>query len=328
MSDVAVSDRPVNGSLVTVFGGSGFLGRHVVRALAQRGYRIRVAVRRPQLAGFLRPMGAVGQVEPIQANVRFPDSVARAVAGADAVVNLVGILGQSGRQKFDAVHVEGARDIAKAVAATGARLVHVSAIGADSSSPSGYGRSKGEGEAAVHAAVPDAVILRPSLLFGPDDDFFNRFASMARISPFLPLVGGGVTKFQPVFVADVASAVQRAVDGDARPGTIYELGGPEVRSFRELMDLLQREIGSTRGYLDLPFGMANFIASLTQWIPGAPITTDQVAMLRKDNVVSAAAEAEGRTLAAFGFTPAAMSIVLPTYIWRFRKAGQFTQLEA
>ncbi|MGQ3673731.1 complex I NDUFA9 subunit family protein [Xanthobacter sp. TB0136] len=328
MSDVAVSDRPVSGSLVTVFGGSGFLGRHVVRALAQRGYRIRVAVRRPQLAGFLRTMGAVGQIEPIQANLRFPDSITRAVAGADVVVNLVGILAQGGRQQFDSVHVEGARAVAKAAAAAGVRMVHVSAIGADSSSPSGYGRSKGEGEAAVRAAMPDAVILRPSLMYGPDDRFFNRFASMARMSPLLPLVGGGVTKFQPVFVGDVASVVQRVVDGDARPGTIYELGGPEVRSFRELMDLLQREIGTDRGYLNLPFGLASFVAGLTQWIPGAPLTTDQVAMLRKDNVVSEAARAEGRDLSAFGITPAAVSIVLPTYIWRFRKAGQFTQLEA
>ncbi|MGE4372571.1 MAG: complex I NDUFA9 subunit family protein [Xanthobacter sp.] len=328
MSEMAVNGRPLNGSLVTVFGGSGFLGRHVVRALAEQGYRIRVAVRRPQLAGFLRPMGAVGQIEPVQANVRFPDSVAHVMQGSDAVVNLVGILSEGGRQRYDKVHVEGAKDVAEAAARIGARLVHVSALGADPKATSAYGRSKADGEAAVRAAKPDAVILRPSLLFGSDDDFFNRFAAMARVAPVVPLVGGGKTRFQPIFVSDAAKVVQKAVDGDALSGTIYELGGPEVRSFRELLDLTQREIGTSRPYLNLSFGMAGFLAGLTQWIPGAPLTSDQVALLRSDNVVSAAAEAEGRVLSAFGITPAALSIVLPSYLWRFRKAGQFTHLEA
>jgi len=327
VSDLAVSDRPVSDTLVTVFGGSGFLGRHVVRALALRGYRVRVAVRRPELAGFLQPLGYVGQIQVTQANVRYPESVARAVAGAHAVVNLVGVLVESGKQTYDAVHAAGAGTVAKAAAAAGVPLVHVSAIGADKASPSGYGRSKADGEAAVHAAKPDAVILRPSLVFGPEDDFFNRFAAMAQLSPMLPLIGGGATKFQPVFVGDVALAVQRAVDGKAAAGTIYELGGPEVRSFKELMELMLREIGLRKALVTLPFGLASLIAGLTQWIPGAPLSKDQVEMLKADNVVSAAAQTEGRTFAGLGLAPTALSVELPTYLWRFRKAGQFTRVE-
>lgn len=327
MSDVTVTDRPVNDSLVTVFGGSGFLGRHVVRALAMRGYRVRVAVRRPELAGFLQPLGFVGQIQVSQANVRYPDSVARAVDGAEAVVNLVGVLAESGRQGFDAVHVFGARTVSAAAAAQGAPLVHVSAIGADPRSDCAYARSKGAGEAMVHAAVPDAVILRPSLVFGQEDTFFNRFAAMARFSPALPLIGGGRTRFQPVFAGDVAAAVLKAVDGKAKAGTVYELGGPEVRTFRELMELMLRETATRRALVDLPFGLANLIAGLTQWVPGAPLTRDQVAMLRIDTVVSDAAKAEGRTLEGLGLAPVALSTVLPTYLWRFRKAGQFTRVE-
>lgn len=327
MSDVTVTDRPVNDSLVTVFGGSGFIGRHVVRALAMRGYRVRVAVRRPELAGFLQPLGFVGQIQVSQANVRFPESVARAVDGAEAVVNLVGVLAEGGRQTFDAVHVFGARSVSAAAAAQGAPLVHLSAIGADAGSASGYGRSKAEGEAAVRAAVPGAVILRPSVVFGPEDSFFNRFAGMARFSPALPLIGGGATKFQPVFAGDVAAAVLKAVDGKAEAGGTYELGGPEVRTFRELMELMLREIGAKRVLVDLPFGLANLIARLTQWAPGAPLTTDQVAMLRTDNVVSEAAKAAGLTFEGLGIAPASLGAVLPTYLWRFRKAGQFTRVE-
>lgn len=327
MSDVTVTDRPVNDSLVTVFGGSGFLGRHVVRALAMRGYRVRVAVRRPELAGFLQPLGFVGQIQISQANVRYPESVARAVDGAEAVVNLVGVLAEGGRQSFDAVHAFGARSVAAATAAQGVPLVHLSAIGADANSPSGYGRSKAAGEAAVRAAVPDAVIFRPSVVFGQEDEFFNRFAAMARLSPALPLIGGGVTKFQPVFAGDVAAAVLAAVDGKAKAGTTYELGGPEVRTFRELMELMLAEIGAKRVLVDLPFGLATLMAKLTQWAPGAPLTVDQVEMLRSDNVVSQAAIAEGRTLAGLGLTPTSLAVVLPTYLWRFRKAGQFTRVE-
>lgn len=327
MSEVAVADRPVTDSLVTVFGGSGFLGRYVVRALAKRGYRIRVAVRRPDLAGFLLPLGYVGQIQLTQANVRYPDSVAAAVQGAETVVNLVGILSPSGRQTFDSVHAFGARAIATAAEEAGAALVHVSAIGADADSPVGYARSKGQGEAAARAAVPGATILRPSIVFGPEDEFFNRFASMARFSPFLPLIGGGATRFQPIFVADVAAAVQRAVEGRAKSGATYELGGPEIRTFKELMELTLREIGARRLLLDIPFGLAEFQAGFLEKLPGAPLTRDQVAMLKLDNVVSEAAIASGLTLQGLGIAPAAMASVLPSYLWRYRKAGQFTRVE-
>ncbi|MGI8527623.1 MAG: complex I NDUFA9 subunit family protein, partial [Pseudolabrys sp.] len=227
MSAKTSSDR-----LVTVFGGSGFLGRHVVRALAKRGYRIRAAVRRPELAGHLQPLGRVGQIHAVQANLRYPQSVEAAARDADVVVNLVGILFERGRQRFDLVHRFGAEQVALATAEHGARLVHVSAIGADEKSPSSYARSKARAEQLVLAAVPAAVIMRPSIVFGPEDSFFNRFASLARMTPVLPLIGGGGTLFQPVFAGDVAAAIAEAVDGKAQDGTIYELGGPDVRSFR------------------------------------------------------------------------------------------------
>lgn len=327
MTDVAVTDRPVSDSLVTVFGGSGFLGRHTVRALAKRGYRVRVAVRRPDLAGFLQPLGFVGQIQVIQANVRYPDSVMRAAEGSEAVVNLVGILAQGGRQSFDAVHVFGARAIAGAAKEAGAPLVHVSAIGADPESLSAYGRTKAEGEAVAREIVPDTVIMRPSVVFGPEDEFFNRFAEMAQLSPALPLIGGGHTRFQPVFVGDVAAAILAAVDGRAKAGTTYELGGPEVRTFKDLMELMLREIMAHRLLVGLPFGLADLMARMTQWVPGAPLTRDQVAMLRTDNVVSEAAASEARTLGGLAITPTALAAMLPSYLWRFRKAGQFARVE-
>ncbi|WP_029004255.1 complex I NDUFA9 subunit family protein [Azorhizobium doebereinerae] len=324
---MTVAEQPVTDSLVTVFGGSGFLGRHVVRALARRGYRVRVAVRRPELAGFLQPIGYVGQIQLVQANLRYPQSVMRAVEGAQAVVNLVGILAPTGRQSFQAVQAFGARAVAEAAAGAGARLVHVSAIGASADSPSEYARSKAEGEAAVLQAVPSAVILRPSLVFGPEDDFFNKFAGMARMSPALPLIGGGLTRFQPVFVGDVATAVEHAVEGLAKPGTVYELGGCQVRTFKELMQLMLHEIGAKRSLVAVPFGLASLAAGLTQWLPKAPLTKDQVELLKSDAVVSAAAEAEGRTLRGLGITPTALASVLGSYLWRFRKSGQFTHIE-
>src|SRR3954471_2007251 len=224
-----------NETLITIFGGSGFLGRHLVRALAKRHYRIRVAVRRPDLAGHLQPLGRVGQIHAVQANVRHAGSVEAAVRHADVVINLVGILFERGRQRFDAVQSYGAEQAALAASAHGARMIQVSAIGADENSPSAYARAKAEGEKAVLAATPDATIVRPSIMFGPEDDFFNKFAAMARILPALPLIGGGATRFQPVFVGDVAEAIARAVDGEARAGVTYEAGGPEVRTFKELM---------------------------------------------------------------------------------------------
>ena len=310
-------------TLVTVFGGSGFLGRHLVRALVRAGYRVRPAVRRPDLAGHLQPLGRVGQIHAVQANLRYPASVEAAVRGADVVINLVGILFERGKQGFEAVQAEGAQTVAQAAAAVGARLIHVSALGADPDSPALYGRSKAQGEAAVLAAVPDATIFRPSILFGPEDDFFNRFAGLARISPALPLIGGGETKFQPVFVGDVAQAIARAAGGQARGGTIYELGGPEVKSFRELMEYVLMVTERRRLLVPLPFGLAKLKAYFLQLLPKPLLTPDQVELLRVDNVVSPAALAEGRTLEALGITPSALEAIVPSYLWRFRKAGQF-----
>ncbi len=310
-------------TLVTVFGGSGFLGRHVVRALAREGYRVRPAVRRPDLAGHLQPLGRVGQIHAVQANLRYPDSVDAAVRGADVVINLVGVLFERGKQGFEAVQAEGAHAVARAAAAHGARLIHVSALGADPDSPALYGRTKAAGEAAVLGAVPDATIFRPSILFGPEDDFFNRFASLARMSPALPLIGGGATKFQPVFVGDVARAILRAAGGGAKGGTIYELGGPEVRTFRELMEYVLAVTERRRLLVPLPFGLARLKAYFLQLLPTPLLTPDQVELLRVDNVVSAAAQAEGRTIEALGIEPTAIDAVVPSYLWRFRKTGQF-----
>jgi uncharacterized protein YbjT (DUF2867 family) len=314
--------------LVTIYGGSGFVGRHVVRALAKGGWRIRVAVRRPDLAYHLQPLGVVGQIHAVQANLRFPDSVARAAEGAEAVVNLVGILYESGRQRFQAVQAEGAGAVARAAAEAGARLVHVSAIGADASSRSAYARSKAAGETAVRAAVPQAVILRPSLIFGPEDDFFNRFAAMARFSQFLPLIGGGRTRFQPVFVGDVAAAVAASLEGRARAGVTYELGGPAVKTFRELMELMLHEIGRERLLVPVPFALARLQALVLELLPKPLLTRDQVRLLERDNVVSETAEREGRTLKGLGITPTALETELPAYLWRFRKTGQFSRIAA
>jgi len=309
--------------LVTIFGGSGFLGRHLVRALAKRHYRIRVAVRRPDLAGHLQPLGRVGQIHAVQANLRYPDSVAAAVRHADVVINLAAILFERGRQTFAAVHVGGADAVARAAAAAGARMIHVSAIGADVDSPSHYARTKALGEAAVRAAAPGAVIVRPSILFGPEDDFFNRFAAMARLSPVLPLVGGGHTRFQPVFVGDVAEAIAMAVDGDTQAGTTYELGGPEVKTFRQLLEFVLATIERRRLLVPLPFGLAALQATFLQFLPKPPLTPDQVRLLHTDNVVSAEAMREGRTLPGLGIEAATIAAIVPTYLWRFRKTGQF-----
>jgi uncharacterized protein YbjT (DUF2867 family) len=309
--------------LVTVFGGSGFLGRHVVRALARRDYRIRVAVRRPDLAGHLQPLGRVGQIHAVQANLRYPDSVTAAARHSEVVVNLAAILYERGRQTFEAVHVDGATAVAQAAAGAGARMVHVSAIGADASSPSQYARTKAAGEGATRAAVPGATIFRPSIMFGPEDDFFNRFAAMARLSPVLPLVGGGHTRFQPVFVGDVAEAIARAVDGDVAGGATYELGGPEVRTFRQLMEFVLATIGRRRLLVPLPFPLASLQATFLQLLPKPPLTPDQVKLLCVDNVVSPEAERERRTLVALGIAPTMIEAVVPNYLWRFRKYGQF-----
>ena len=310
-------------TLVTVFGGSGFLGRHVVRALAKLGYRVRVAVRRPELAGFLQPLGRVGQIHAVQANVRNSSSVEAAARDADVVINLVGILFERGRQKFDAVQSSGAATVAGAAAAVGARMIHVSAIGADERAASHYARSKADGEKRVLSAAPSAVILRPSVLFGPEDDFFNKFAAIARFSPFLPLVGGGHTRFQPVFAGDVASAIVGAIEDRAREGQVYELGGPQVCSFKELMQFMLATIERQRLLIPVPFAVAKFQAVVLLLMPKPLLTPDQVELLRGDAIVSEEAKREGRTLEALGIEPLAMAAIVPSYLWRFRKSGQF-----
>ena len=315
-------------SLVTVYGGSGFLGRHVVRALVRRGYRVRVAVRRPDLAGHLQPLGRVGQIHAVQANLRHAGSVEAAAQGADVLINVVGILFERGAQKFSAVHTAGAELVARAAAANGARLVHVSAIGADPNSSSLYARSKAEGEQRVLAAVPHAVIMRPSIVFGPEDDFFNRFAALARFAPALPLIGGGATRFQPVFAGDVAAAIVEAADGKAKSGATYELGGPEVFSFKELMQFTLDTIERNRALVPLPFPLAKMKAAFLQFMPTPLLTPDQVELLRTDNVVSEQAARDMRTLKGLGIAPQSIAAIVPSYLWRFRKTGQFNRRAA
>jgi uncharacterized protein YbjT (DUF2867 family) len=316
-------------TLVTIFGGSGFIGRNVVRALCRRDYRLRVAVRRPELAGHLQPLGKVGQIHAVQANLRYPASVAAAMRDSHVAINLVGILAEGGAQRFDAVQGEGAGTVARAAAAVGARMVHVSAIGADADSPSRYARSKAAGEAAVLSAVPAATVMRPSIVFGPEDQFTNRFAALARMSPMLPLIGGGVTRMQPVYVGDVATAIADAVDGKTKAGATYELGGPEVLTMREIMDMILATIDRRRTLVSLPFGLAKLQALLLQFAPGAlKLTPDQVALLRSDNVVSEKAKAAGLTMEGLGIATDSLEAIAPQYLWRFRASGQFQRKSA
>lgn len=311
--------------LVTIFGGSGFLGRHLVRRLAASGARVTVGVRNPDRALFLQPMGDVGQITPVAANVRDEASVIAAVEGADAVVNLVGILYETRRQTFAQIHAQGAERVAQAARSAGAkRLVQVSAIGADPHSVSAYARSKAAGETAVKAAFPEATIMRPSILFGPEDDFFNRFAALARLFPVLPLFGGGATKFQPVYVGDVADAIVKALEDGEAQGKTFELGGPKVYSFQELMALMLAEIGRKRLLLKLPFFLADLMGAVLERLPrlpgkGPPLTRDQARLLRYDNVVSK--DAPGLT--ELGIAPTACEIILSTYLDRFRRSGRF-----
>ncbi len=312
--------------LVTIFGGSGFVGTQIVQELARKGYRIRVAVRRPDLAGHVKTLGLVGQIQPIQANVRNMPSVERAVAGADMVINLTGILFEAGRQRFRAVHTMGAANVAEAAAAAGAKsLVHMSAIGADPDSDSAYSRSKGLGEAEVLKAFPSAVIIRPSLIFGPGDGLFNRFGAMSTVLPFLPLIGGN-SMFQPVYVSDVAKAFAMAADGQVKPGQVYELGGPERESMREILTRLNHYTGRKRLLMPLPTGLARFMGGILQLLPSPMLTTDQVIQLQSDNVVSEEAERQKRTFVAFGISPTTMEAIVPGYVWQYRKHGQFANV--
>ncbi|MET3780281.1 NADH dehydrogenase [Brevundimonas sp. 1080] len=317
--------------VVTLFGGSGFIGSQAVRALARRGWRIRVAVRNPVLAIEIQPLGDPGQIQFMRCDITNPTDVAQAVRGADAVVNLVGVLHDAGGKRgFDAVHTEAAKTIAEAAKAAGVeRLVQISAIGADAASPSAYGRTKAQAEAAVRAVYPDAVILRPSLVFGAGDSFLNRFAAMATMAPALPLIGGGETRFQPVYVGDVAEAIARGVTRADAAGRTYELGGPSLYTFREVLELVRRETGRDRMLVSVPFIVAKPLGSLLQLSRFVgltpPLTRDQVLMLEKDNVV--AAEAFG--LSDLGIDhPAGMAAIAPSYLWRYRVGGQFAEAPA
>ncbi len=309
--------------LVTVFGGTGFIGRQVVRALAKQGLRVRAAARQPGRGYRLRMLGDVGQIEVVQANIRDKASIARAVEGAEAVINLVGILRETGRQRFLAIQSMGARNIAEAARDAGARrLVQISAIGADAEGASKYARSKAEGEAAVRDVFPGATIVRPSIVFGPEDDFFNRFGQMASISPALPLIGGGHMKFQPIYVGDLAAAIAQAASSDAFAGQTYELGGPAVHDFKALLAFVCTETGRKRILVPLPFpiagllGMAGDVAGM---VIAPPITSDQVELLRTDNVAS------GPGLEAFGITGKPIEAVVPSYLYRYRKGGQYAE---
>jgi len=307
--------------LICVFGGSGFVGRHMVKALARTGARIRVAVRRPNEAMFLLPAGNVGQIQLFAANVRDDASVAEAVKGADVVINLVGLLHQSGRQKFGAVQAEGAGRIAKAAKAAGVkRFIQMSAIGADKNARSSYARSKAEGEAAVRDAFPDATIMRPSIIFGPEDNFFNRFAWMASLSPILPLIGGGKTKFQPAYVSDIAEAAVRILDNPHWAGKTFELGGPEVMSFKDLLKLICEITHRQRILMPIPFVLASLQAMFLQLLPNPMLTMDQVRLLKTDNVVGS----EGVcTFKDLSIAPVSAEVIVPSYLWAFRPHGQF-----
>ena len=313
--------------LLTIFGGSGFIGRYIARRAAKAGWRVRVAVRRPDEAIFVRTYGVVGQVEPVGCNLRDDASVAQALSHADAAVNCVGILAPQGKNTFQAVQAEGAARVARLAAAEGIdRVVQISAIGADTASASAYARTKAQGEAAVLEHRPQAVILRPSIVFGPEDDFFNRFAGMARMSPFVPVVGAK-TKFQPVYVDDVAAAAMKAVEGEAAPG-IYELGGPDVDTFRELMEQMLAVIERRRLIVNVPFfaarimgGGFDLLHKASFGLINGPLTLDQVRNLAVDNVVSG----QTKTFDDLGIRPVSMEGVLPEYLWRFRPSGQYAR---
>ena len=310
----------MNSQLVTVFGASGFLGRHIVRGLASQGYRIRAVVRRPSHANHLPPMGHVGQIQLFRGNVRDEDQIAAALAGANLAINLTGILYQRGEQTFEAIHERAAAAIAREARKAGCTaLVHVSAIGADPTSESRYASSKGRGEARVREALPSAVILRPSIVFGPEDQFFNRFAGLARVSPALPLIGGGTTKFQPVFVGDVALATLRSLRDAALAGKVFELGGPSVSTFRELMEFVLRETGRRRILMPIPFPVAMVQAFFLQFMPSPLLTPDQVRLLRGDNVVHAGA----LTFSDLAIVPTSVEAEVPVYLWRYRPRGQY-----
>ncbi|MCY4034828.1 MAG: complex I NDUFA9 subunit family protein [Hyphomicrobiales bacterium] len=311
---------------VVVFGGSGFLGRHLVQRLARLGYPMRIGVRHPNNALFLKPMGKVGQIEIVPADIRNTAHAASLMRDAFAVINLVGILQETGGRHFDDIHAEAPGQLAQHAATLGVtRFVQMSALGASADSPSHYAQSKALGEELVLDAFPDAVVMRPSIVFGPEDDFFNRFASMTRLSPALPLIGGGQTRFQPIFVDDVARAVIIALEHSGTDGEIFELGGNEVLSFEELLEKMLEVIERKRILLPVPFAVAEALAFCIGWIPNSPLTPDQLRMLHTDNIVSREAVAERRDCQALGIEPYPLQAVLPSYLARFRPSGEFTR---
>lgn len=318
--------HPASGKLVTIFGGSGFVGTQVVRRLARDGFRIRVVTRNPNLHLELKPLGEVGQIALVRGDVRDPDQVRNAVRGAAYVVNLVGILRPGGGQSFEAIHAAGPDAVAQACAAEGVEgLVQMSAIGADPNSNSAYSRSRAEGEAATRAAFPSAVVLRPSVVFGTGDGFFNLFARLMRFTRvFFPSFGGGRTKFQPVYVGDVADAVSIALRTPAHRGRTFELGGPAVMSLQEILDLIARETGRSFIYLPVPFFLLDIMSLLTGWLPFAPMTYDQAKLLRKDNVVKVGADAARvGTFADLGITPTPAEAIVESYLYAYRPTGQY-----
>lgn len=325
----------MSGKLITVFGGSGFLGRYVVRALCKAGWRVRVAVRNPMNAGDMRVGGEVGQVQIVQANVRNRPSVERALKGADAAINLVGILFERGKQNFDRTQREGAENIADLAHAAGvSQLIHVSAIGADPNSNSKYGKTKAEGEEAIRKFFPEATILRPSIIFGPEDGFFNMFAGYARLAPVLPLIGGGQTKFQPIYVDDVAEAVVAALANPSAKGRVFELGGPRVYTFKELLDYIRDQTNRKPMLMSIPFWLAKLqgmtIAFAFKFWPfhAPPLTADQVRMLEHDNIVGASGEAGVGTIQDLGdIRLETVEAIAPSYLWRYRPYGQFQHRE-
>lgn len=311
--------------VAAIFGGSGFIGRYIVERLARAGWTMRIAVRRPDEALFLKPLGNIAQIVPVGANIRHERSVANAVQGVDTVINLVGILYQAGPQRFDAVHVEGVRRLARAAAGAGVqRFLHVSALGADANSPSAYARTKAAGEAMLKEHFPAATILRPSVVFGPEDDFFNRFAAMTRFSPVLPLIGGGKTKFQPIYVGDVADAAVAALQNPALAGQIFEIAGPRAYTFKELMEMMLAVTGKRRLLVPIPFGLAQLQAAFLGLLPKPPLTLDQVKLLKIDNVLSGKLPG----LEALGIRPTGLEAILPAYLDRYRHGGHMKKAEA
>jgi len=309
-------------NIITVFGGTGFIGRYVVRELAKTGALIRVVSRSPRNGAELKTFGYVGQITLEKGNILSRDAIDRNLQGTDMVVNLVGILHEGGKQRFSRVHSQGAERIAQAAQDAGVkRLVQISALGIEKAKSSKYARTKLTGEKAVNSAFPGATILRPSIVFGPEDDFFNRFATIASMAPVMPLIGGGKTRFQPIYAGDVAQAICAALKDKRTEGQTYQLGGPKVYRFKELLQYIMEETGHHRPFLSIPFGVAKLMGFFMEWLPTPPLTRDQVTLLQTDNIVAD----DAQTLSDLGVTPRAVEMICPEYLYRFRRGGKFSR---